>query len=355
MKICVISEARSSHTQRFTQKLAEMEHEVHLISSSRVDIPGVIFHCMPIYDRNPVKQYKNIRKIRKLFKDLNPDIYHLFGLFSVLSLGTMSLVNRLKPLIVSVWGSDIDSNANGFKINFTRRKILKQANLIIALSDHLAKKTLRFVNDADKVKVIHWGVSMQEFYSAYNKNQNNNKVVVGFAKRLYSLSAPDILLKGFARAQTMCKKRLVLHIAGQGEMEDELKQLVLDLDLTDSVQWMGSLKASEMLDFFQSIDILAMPSRMESLGMSAIEASACGVPVIATKIGGLPEIIEDNKTGLLIENEDIAGLAQGITALSEDSKRRRMMGRKACKRVKKVFNNDLLMKELLKLYQNVKS
>ena len=354
MKICIISEAYSSHTQRFSQKIAKMGHDVHLFSNTNVKIPGVILHHVSMYDKNLIQQYKNIREIKKIFTDLQPDIYHLFGMFSVLSLGTMILVNQLKPLVVSVWGSDIESN--GVKLNFIKRQILNQANVIISLSGYLAKKTVAFVRKPELIKIIHWGIDLDEFYPKKSCDCVKNEIVIGFAKKLYPLSAPDILLKAFAVAQKTCKKKVVLHLAGEGEMENKLKKLAVDLGIADSVIWLGMLEGStSMLNFYHSIDFLAMPSRKESLGMSAIEASACGVPVIATKIGGLPEIIEDKTTGLLIENEDIEGLAKAIAELAEDDNKRITMGREAVLRIREKFNNEILMDKLLELYQIVQS
>ena len=92
MKVCFISEAQSIHTQRWTKGLVQAGCEIHLISSSNVRISGVELHHLPIYSANPFAQIRNIIRIRRLIHRLKPDVIHLFGLFSVNSLGSMWLI-----------------------------------------------------------------------------------------------------------------------------------------------------------------------------------------------------------------------------------------------------------------------
>ncbi|OGV57786.1 MAG: hypothetical protein A2X45_19815 [Lentisphaerae bacterium GWF2_50_93] len=354
IRICMISEAISSHTQRITESLASSGGvELHLVSSYHAEIKGVVMHQMPIYDGNPLKQMINIRRIRKLFKEIGPDIYHLFGLFSVSSIGSMRLVNGLSPLIVSVWGSDIDSGAEAsFKSTLIRKYILSKASLVISVSEYLAGETRKYISPKIRIEVISWPI--HEFHPPEKARPGNGKICIGFAKKLYALSGPDILLKAFAAAKSISKQDILLRIAGDGAMESELKKMADQLGVADSVEWLGRIEGKKhMRAFYHSVDILAMPSRRESFGMSAAEASATGLPIIASRVGGLPEIVEDGVNGFLVESENVQGFAKAISTLAGDPELRIKMGQKGVEMAGRKFSTEATVGKLISAYRQI--
>jgi glycosyltransferase involved in cell wall biosynthesis len=355
MRVCFISEGQSLHTQRWTGSLARAGCEIHLISSFAVDIPGVVLHHFPIYSPNPWFQMKNNISIRKLLQGLNPDITHLFGLFSVSSLGAMWLIRGLKNLVISVWGSDVKpaKDQETFKEKAIKRYLLNRGDCLVAISKYLSEEVKLYLDHPREIKIVPWGVDL-DIFRPLTRDENPETVRIGFAKRLHYLSGPDILLRAFKYAHDRFKGKLVLKIAGSGPMEQQLKQESNELGLTESIEWAGWIGTPERLrDFYYSIDLFVMPSRRESFGVSALEASATGLPVIASRFGGIPEIVSHGETGLLAEPEDAEGIGEAIIALSKDGNLRKAMGIRGRKRAEKEFDWNDSIKSMMEIYRQI--
>jgi len=355
MRVCFISEAQSTHTQRWTGSLAQAGCEIHLISSSEADIPGVALHHLPIYTPNPWQQIRNDISIRRLIGELQPEITHLFGLFSLSSLGTMGLIRNLKNLVISVWGSDVKPGGDRetFKERVIKKYLLNRGDCLVAISEYLANEVRRYLNRPRHIEIVPWGVDLDMFRPIDRKG--NSKVVrVGFAKRLHQLSGPDILLKAFEYARDKCEQKLELKVAGGGPMEYQLRQEATQLGLADCIEWAGWLRtAEELRDFYHSIDMFVMPSRRESFGVAALEASATGLPVIASRFGGIPEIVAHGETGLLVEPEDVEGFGKAIISLLEDENLRREMGLKGRMRAEARFDWSVSVRNMIKIYNQI--
>jgi glycosyltransferase involved in cell wall biosynthesis len=143
--------------------------------------------------------------------------------------------------------------------------------------------------------------------------------------------------------------RLVL--AGRGEMQGQLQRRVDELKLRDAVQILGRVDHDKVPALIRSFDIMVMPSVYESetFGVAAIEASACGVPVVASRVGGVPEAVIHEQTGLLVPPRDAGALAAACIALIDDPSRRRRMGNAGRRFVRRYYDwndNTRLMAEI---------
>jgi glycosyltransferase involved in cell wall biosynthesis len=355
MRVCFISEAESCHTRRWTTGLAQAGCNIQLISPSKADISGIDLHLIPIYSPNPVQQIVNNSRIRRLVTKLDPQVIHLFGLFAFSSLGTMLLIRDMKNLVVSVWGSDVVSGSGRETLQerLIKKYLLNRGDRVVAVSEYLARETVRYLNRPRQIDVLPWGVDLHMF-PFVDRKRGSKLVTIGFAKRLHKLSGPDILLKSFQYARDKCGQKLMLKIAGEGPMESELKQEAIQMGLSDSIQWVGWLDTPEKLrDFYRSVDIFVMPSRRESFGVSAVEASALCLPVIASRFGGIPEIIVHGETGVLVDPEDPVGLGKAITRLADDKGLRIEMGLRGRKRVEEKFDWKISVNRMVEIYQKV--
>lgn len=355
MRVCFISEAQSMHTQRWTSSLAQAGCEIHLISSSGIDIPGVELHHLPIYSPYPWQQIGNDVSVRRLIGKLQPEITHLFGLFSVSSLGTMGLIRNLKNLVISVWGSDVKPGGDRetFKERVIKKYLLNRGDCLVAISEYLANEVQRYLNRPRDIEIVPWGVDL-DIFRPFDRKRNSKVVRVGFAKRLHELSGPDILLKAFQNARDTCERELELKIAGSGPMEDTLKQEAIQMGLAGSIEWVGWLgTAEELRDFYRSIDLFVMPSRRESFGVSALEASATGLPVIASRFGGIPEIVIHGETGLLIEPNNVEGFGKAIISLVEDEDVRIEMGLRGRMKAEAKFDWRVSVRNMIKIYNQI--
>lgn len=172
-------------------------------------------------------------------------------------------------------------------------------------------------------------------------------VVVGAASRLVPQKG---LLNLIRTVAALCPEfpRLRLEIAGSGPQLAELETEVAKQGLADRVRftgWQQDLRA-----MFQDWDIFAMPSLEEGFGMAALEAMAEGLPVVATSIGGLPEIIEEGKTGYLVTPSDVTALADRLRLLLADKARRVEMGTAGRERARVYFSRDRMVAGISEIY-----
>ena len=117
-----------------------------------------------------------------------------------------------------------------------------------------------------------------------------------------------------------------LLLAGDGPERAALEQLARDLKLGEKVKFLGRAERPVAVSLFKGCSFFVLPSRLEPQGIVNLEAMACGKAVIASKVGGVPEIVLDGETGLLFPGEDVAALANALTRMADDAALRARMG-----------------------------
>ncbi len=167
-------------------------------------------------------------------------------------------------------------------------------------------------------------------------------IIIGQVGNLTNHKRPDTLIKCFADAYKQ-NKHLRLVLVGDGSMREELNTLINELSLESVVKLTGYVP--DVLPYYQHVfDINALASRDEGLGISVVEASACGLPSIVTDCTGLREVIDKNVTSLSFGENDLAQLTTNILSLAEDANVRKQMGIAAREKAEKMFS--------LKQYKN---
>jgi glycosyltransferase involved in cell wall biosynthesis len=175
-------------------------------------------------------------------------------------------------------------------------------------------------------------------------------VTLGFVKWLKPKYGPDVMVEAFAKIHA-ARPNTKLVLAGKGEMQEALQARVNELGLQSAVQILGRVEHERVPALIRSFDIMVMPSVYESetFGVAAIEASASGVPVVASRVGGVPEAVLHEQTGLLVPPRDVDALAQACIALIDDPARRGEMGRAGERFVRRYYSwpdNTRLMGEV---------
>ena len=332
VRITYVADAANPHTRKWVGHFASLGCEVRIISwrSADYDDIDVFVHTIPRHSKMPViRQLQTLANYGATRYELRwPDIVHVHYIyrhrFNIVFAG-------IKNLIVSTWGKDViedeDTNEGG-KYDYWRSYLLNRAKVITATSQFLADATRRFLTDKSRlIKVVPFGVDV-EFFKRIDKPPANPKpLVISFIKHLKLKYGPDILIKAFAMLKP-AESNMKLYMAGEGEMENELKALVNNLGINQSVEFTGRLEINEVRDLLEHTDIFVQPSvyQSESFGVAAVEAQAMELPVIATRVGGVPEVVKDGVTGFLIEPGEIDGLAAKIAQLASDSALRVKMG-----------------------------
>jgi N-acetyl-alpha-D-glucosaminyl L-malate synthase BshA len=142
-----------------------------------------------------------------------------------------------------------------------------------------------------------------------------------------------------------------LILVGDGPDRSAAEWLAHDLKINDRIHFMG--KQDRVNELLPLADLMLMPSSLESFGLAALEAMACKVPAIATRVGGVPELIEDGVTGMLYPVGDIEGMATGAISLLKDRSRLGMMRDAARKDAQKRFCASLVIPKYVKYYEQV--
>jgi len=159
----------------------------------------------------------------------------------------------------------------------------------------------------------------------------------------------DDVVRMFARVRAALPGRpLVLHLVGDGPERPHITALAHSLGLDADVHCLG--ERVDLPDVLRDADLFLLPSQTESFGLAALEAMACGVPVIASAVGGLPEVVADGETGLLLPVGDVEGLAQAAVALLTDEPRRRRMSVAARRRAENLFRPGPAVERYLEVY-----
>ncbi len=325
MKICYLADALNVHTQKWARYFVERGNEVHVISFRPAVIDGAqVHHVRALFGRAGYVLAAN--RIRKLVWHMAPDIVHAQH---ATSYGLVGALTGYHPFFISSWGSDVVwSPRQFFLFDWMLRYNFKRADRVTATSYMLAKATAPFCPPGATVHVIPFGVDTDAFSPPTDKHPGANRsLTVGIVKTLrprYGIR--ELILAFYQIADSSPDARLV--IVGGGEQYAELQALIADLDMGKRITLAGQVGHAQIPRYLQSFDLFVVPSLTdrESFGVAAVEASACGLPVIASRVGGLPEVVLDGQTGLLVPPGDISALAAAMARLLSEPELRARMG-----------------------------
>lgn len=198
----------------------------------------------------------------------------------------------------------------------------------------------------EQFQVIYPGVVINKS----EKLQNHQKSIVGTLSRLHAVKGIDVLLQ----AAKLLKDRKIdfeIHIGGGGKGKEVLEKLVNELDIGDVCRFVDDV--SDKNGYLDSLSIFASPSRKEAFGINLCEAMERSLPVVSTKVGGIPEVVDDGKTGFLCQPENPGELADKLEILIKDSALCKKLGLSGRRRVEKFFNRSKAMEEHMDLYENI--
>lgn len=208
--------------------------------------------------------------------------------------------------------------------------ILNNADKIVTCSQFLKDELSEFLEiSSDKIVVIHNGIDMSTIEKLSTNSSclcvNENKYILNVAT-IEHIKAQDVLLKAFIEISEDFPDVSLVIIGRCGGAEQNLKQLIETYGLSQRVRLFGGLSHNQVLAFMERAVIFVLPSRFEAFGIVILEAGAFGVPVIASNVGGIREILTQNETGRLCEPEDIVTLASDLRLLLLDAEERRRLG-----------------------------
>lgn len=226
----------------------------------------------------------------------------------------------------------------------------------ICVSNAIREVLIKALKKPEKAVVIHSGIDLKRF----EKVQNNHLL-----RQEFGLNADHILVGNVAAladhkdypaflqtAALICKEndRFRFIIIGEGELRPEIEQFIADHDLGDRVFMTGF--RSNVPQLLQDLDIFFMPSKLEGLGTSVLDAFACGVPVVSTFAGGIPELVTHLESGLLAKPGDYRQMAEHILRLADDRALRDKLVKNAREKVKTMDYHTMTGK-ILAIYREI--
>lgn len=339
MKIAVLAPSKSIHTHKWALFYQSKGIDVkvytfkdHYSENNAKQVPTEI---LPKVLPGKASYIAAAPALKKLLKEWNPDILHSHFISSY---GLLGAIVDYKVHFVSVWGKDIFDFPKKNKLNEKLvRFTLSKATAICSTSHIMAKETNLYTNRP--VYVTPFGVDLGIFHPAQEDTEFTDKIIVGTVKALEDKYGIADLVKGFALFNKEYPNSELL-ITGDGPQRKEYEQLATDLGISDVTTFTGKVPNTEVPNIIRKMSIFAVPSTedSESFGVAAVEAMACGVPVVVSNVGGLPEVVVKDVTGIVTDKESPDQLAAAFKKLARNNEMRMKMGEAGVAHVKNHYS-----------------
>ncbi len=318
-------------------------------------VPVVALHAQPGH------HFGEYLKVWKALRTLRPSIVHTRNLSALEAQVPAFFLGNVKR-VHGVHGRDVfDLEGRNRKYNLLRKTIRPLVGKYIAVSKDLQRWLIDTIGVAPRrVVQIYNGVDQIRFKPADERPlhlapdgfMNQESLVIGTVGRLAAVKDQATLVRAFAlllqRVPARTKDRLRLVLVGDGPSRQELEQLVNELGLGGKAWLTGDRDdIPEMLGLF---DLFVLPSLGEGISNTILEAMATGLPVVATRVGGNPELVSDGVNGRLVDAADPEQLASALAELAGAPDTRRAMGTAGLERIRRQFNWDRTVERYLGVY-----
>ncbi len=305
---------------------------IHIAADEQEDIPkGDIYHCLPQFSLN----LRRFLEREGLAYDLLHSHYWLSAWVAeelkaglriphVATFHTLGLVkNRAR----------VEEQEPELRIEAEKRAIATADRVIAFTAEERDDLIGMYGAQPKRVKVVPGGVDLNLFHPMDREEVRRrlglplNFKTLLFAGRLQPFKGVDILLRAVACLKRKDLRLLILGGGSEGDGEvAQLRALSVELGIEDKVTFLGTVKHGKMPLFYSAADVCVVPSYHESFSLVALEASACGTPVVASRVGGLATIIKDGETGYLVGEPSPAAFARRLELLLDNDELRQRMG-----------------------------
>jgi len=327
MRVAYLGPGSSVHTNRWLTTLHDRGYEVELIPLHRPragsGLPrAVTVHQLPF--PAPAGYYLNKWPLRALLLRLKPTLLHAHY---ATGYGTLSRLVAYHPTLLSVWGSDVlvFPTQAWWKRHLVRRNLLA-ADYLASTSHTMRRAVEQLVGDQRSVGITPFGVDCRQFQLT-SRQQPAGPLTIGSVKALEPTAGLDTLIQAFAMlGRWHAAEGLRLLIVGDGPERVRLERLTRSVGAQAQVTFAGAVPHHAVPHWVAKMDIFAAISRSEGFGVSVLEASACGLPVVVSDVGGLSEVVREGETGLVVSSRDPEAVARALETLLCNPELRARMG-----------------------------
>ncbi len=260
------------------------------------------------------------------------------------------------PYIISLRGSDVPGyDSTNSQLVFLHRalwkvtaSILNRAAYVIANSDSL-RDLARKSFPGESIQVITNGICVNTFYPRDINGGKDKEIRVLCVARLIDRKGVEYLLKAMGLNES---SRFILYLAGDGPLTPELRRLARQLGIEMKIEFLGFVYGEALTKRYQEADIFVLPSLSESFSMALLEAMASGLPIVATNVGGIPELITDGENGFLVPPADPDSLSDAIERLATSSDMRHQFALANRRKTEGSYTWSRIAEAYLKRYQD---
>lgn len=349
------------------KELAARGHTVHFISSAlptrltelneRVRFHEVEMMSYPLFEHQPYT-LALATKMAKVAETENLDILHVHyaiphSISAILARESLK-PNRRLPVITTLHGTDITLvGADRSYLPITRYGIV-QSDGVTAIS-HYLKAATKEIFQFDEITVIPNFVCASDYKrhpvdDLRKSLAPNGESLLVHVSNFRPVKRPVDCVEIFARVlKKVTNVRLVM--VGDGSERMNVEHRARCLNIYEKCSFEG--KQPNIVDYLSASDVLLLPSELESFGLAALEAMACEVPVVASRVGGVPEVVDDGETGFLSEVGDVDKMAEDAARLLADADFRRSMGRRARELALSRYRTDIVIPQYIQFYESV--
>jgi len=310
----------------------------------------IIFSCEGKFD------IKTISEIRKFVKRDKIDLIHCHGykgnFYGLLaSKGTLPTLTTNHNWLTKHWKLKIYCFLDSLWIRHFDR--------VVAVSEEIKGEMVKYRVPEEKIAIIDNGIDIERFNREIRTEDirkefglTENIKVVGTIGSLEFEKGHIFLLKA-AKEVLAFNREIKFLIVGEGSLRKLLEDETINLGIEKEVIFTGYRR--DIAEMLAVMDIFVLPSVKEGLPMVILEAMASKKPVIATKVGAIPKVIQNEENGIVIEPQDINGLRDAIMNLLNDEEKRNLLGCKGYYKVKKEFSSEIMSKKYFMLYRELLS
>ncbi len=289
------------------------------------------------------------------------DIVQFYGASLPLLISLPLLKILKKKIVAKLSGAKPGMEAGsfeGFILKPFLSRVFSLVDNFIVMSDELKHRLLVENYPETKVVKIPNGIDIKLFFPFDTEEREklrkdfeiSDKKVFVYAGRLVDGKGLDLLLEAVKLIMDK-DKTVYLLLLGEGPIKTRLEDKASSLGISDGICFKGNV--SNVYEYMNASDIFVFPSLSEGMPNALLEAMACRLPVIASRIGGVVDIVKDGKSGLLFKPGDISGLESAMVRLLKDDKLRQRLGAEARKTIVEGFSIDRVAEEYIKLYKNI--
>ncbi|MEQ9064240.1 MAG: glycosyltransferase [Vicingaceae bacterium] len=362
MRILFLADHTSIHTKKWAMSLVDCGNEVYIFSltaSEGDEFPNhseIQVHSLQLRaEKFSASQFSKLLylrylpALRRFVKQVQPDIVHAHY---ATSYGLLGVLSGHKKLIISVWGADVFDFPNNFIKKRLLRYILNSAKIVLSTSEVMAKLTRTYTNRA--VEVTPFGIDTDKFKTGSAKGLFQKEAfVIGTVKTLEEKYGISYLMMAFEMLRKEYKNdSLKLLIVGKGSQEIELKELARELSIEEDVHFIGKIPNHKVPEYLNEMDVYVALSTLESesFGVAILEASSCEIPVVVSDVGGLPEVVENGKTGMVVPRKNSIAAYEAMKSLYLNEELRISMGKNGRLRVKEMYEWEYCLQKMIGIY-----